>query len=378
MTSFELHEFDRLVVKFEENPLSMQFARLADCYLNKNEVEKAVDICRRGIQYHSDYATGHFVLAKCLIRLRKYEEAEKELKQVLTLDPKFLSAHRCYGDLLKDLDGWGSAVEASYRKVLEIDPLDEDTRSRLDDLKQKQKMALEEEPEYPAIDDDEPTSMVAEKLSEEDILQVDEEEEEDELESDLEKISEPLDLEDEEIRFSSILDDIFSEKLAAEDRREEEVRKAMDKTAHEESSQTDTSAVDQVDELPEESSEGFDEAENQFPDIQDDIVSPVDRQLYFEEEKEVEQFGDLALEPEPGHWDKQPEQPKPKPKLKQNSFRKERIVTPTLGEIYAAQGQYEKAINVFEILLEKSPDNKSYKDKIQYLRQKLDEQKNSI
>ncbi len=54
---------------------------------------------------------------------------------------------------------------------------------------------------------------------------------------------------------------------------------------------------------------------------------------------------------------------------------KEKFVTPTLGEIYAAQGQYAKAISVFELLLKKNPDNEWYKTKLEYLRKRLAEEK---
>jgi len=54
---------------------------------------------------------------------------------------------------------------------------------------------------------------------------------------------------------------------------------------------------------------------------------------------------------------------------------KEKFVTPTLGEIYAAQGQYAKAISVFELLLKKSPDNEWYKTKLEYLKKKSQENK---
>ena len=53
---------------------------------------------------------------------------------------------------------------------------------------------------------------------------------------------------------------------------------------------------------------------------------------------------------------------------------KERFVTPTLGEIYAAQGQYAKAINVFELLVEKHPDNEWYRTKLEYLKERLEEE----
>ena len=52
---------------------------------------------------------------------------------------------------------------------------------------------------------------------------------------------------------------------------------------------------------------------------------------------------------------------------------KERIVTPTLGEIYAAQGQYAKAISVFEVLAKKDPANKMYQEKVTFLKQRLSE-----
>jgi tetratricopeptide (TPR) repeat protein len=52
---------------------------------------------------------------------------------------------------------------------------------------------------------------------------------------------------------------------------------------------------------------------------------------------------------------------------------REKIVTTTLGEIYAAQGQFAKAIGVFELLLRKDPNNRAYRDKIEYLKKRLQE-----
>lgn len=51
-----------------------------------------------------------------------------------------------------------------------------------------------------------------------------------------------------------------------------------------------------------------------------------------------------------------------------------KFVTPTLGEIYAAQGQYAKAISVYETLLKNQPDNEWYQSKVDYLKKKLQEQ----
>jgi hypothetical protein len=53
---------------------------------------------------------------------------------------------------------------------------------------------------------------------------------------------------------------------------------------------------------------------------------------------------------------------------------KKKIVSPTLGEIYAAQGQYAKAIKIYEDLLQNNPeDEERYRNKIDALKKKLDE-----
>jgi len=54
----------------------------------------------------------------------------------------------------------------------------------------------------------------------------------------------------------------------------------------------------------------------------------------------------------------------------ESADKEDNLVTPTLGEIYSAQGQYSKALDVYKKLLEKNPDNKEYKKKIQELEQK--------
>ncbi|MBN1465406.1 tetratricopeptide repeat protein [candidate division KSB1 bacterium] len=53
-----------------------------------------------------------------------------------------------------------------------------------------------------------------------------------------------------------------------------------------------------------------------------------------------------------------------------------KFITPTLGEIYAAQGQYAKAISVFETLIKNDPENDTYQLKLDYLKKKLAEQHN--
>ena len=65
---------------------------------------------------------------------------------------------------------------------------------------------------------------------------------------------------------------------------------------------------------------------------------------------------------------------KSKPKSVKQEKKGNKIISPTLGEIYAAQGQYSKAIKVYENLIEKNPDNETkYREKIEELKQKQNE-----
>jgi len=51
------------------------------------------------------------------------------------------------------------------------------------------------------------------------------------------------------------------------------------------------------------------------------------------------------------------------------------ILSPTLGEIYIAQGRFEEAIDIFRQLLDKDPENSRYRRKIADLEEILKKQK---
>lgn len=111
---------------------------------------------------------------------------------------------------------------------------------------------------------------------------------------------------------------------------------------------------------------------------QEETVKPEPEETEeIEEEKELEDTEAVEESKEI----KQPEQPEPEQPKADTSEKEEKpeqdkpqqedtLVTPTLGEIYSAQGQYSKALEVYRKLLEKDPDNKEYVKKIQELEKK--------
>jgi tetratricopeptide (TPR) repeat protein len=438
-------EIKKLNDHLQQHPTSMLFARLADKYLHVQEIEKAIDLCQHGLRHHPNYSSAYFVLAKCFLARKQYDEAERRLKRVLSLEPTFLKAHKLYSDLMAEI-GWTQSSEASLRKIQEIDPL-------YPVLIQAPPAMVEPEPAgtTPALE----LESVVENYSVDKLVTDDSiysepapaptqsmpPDFEDELTTDLSGD----DFEREEARFSEILDDLFSPRMAEEERREIETRSSLERVADRELTakpvrpirpeepirvpepppfvpkteprppaiepkssfllddlaekpvskplempkappleppfaslepqpkDKDPFALDATEPVPFDSQE---EDYSSFLSALDDM-STSDEEISFDSEIMQPEDEPISFD-HPGDPDMEEEPPADDVEAFVNAKNrtekpKEKFVTPTLGEIYAAQGQYAKAINVFELLLKKNPDNEWYKTKLDYLKKKLQE-----
>lgn len=517
-------EISWLKGQLDLNPKSMLFARLAERYLQMNEIDQAISVCKKGLMIHEDYATAHLVLARAYIKNQQFDEAERELKNVLTYDPKALAAHKLYSELMQKI-GREETVKTSYQKMLDIDPLDRNVKALLTELPANEgppepfeplmQPEVEEEKEsFTSIFDEEaeleneepslsadageaeiqaepPTKSVPDEKVDTDIdrelpdraagselLTEDEFSDsgiiDETLQGELENLQEPEiegDELSEEARFSEILDDIFSPTIDEEEKQEEDARTALERVADEdmkldelpsEIDQVPTAEQEPVDMVPEEEEPSetvsMDEQKEESPsvgekdenmevsaeeepsakeitsagkenkrngtDIFDAEINPfdLDEELVSDEEShEPPQFEGIDLDedeqkeaalgdflsslndeedvqsPETSVTEEKAEPETPEVQeveeredeevdqmdIEETTISaptekaekpKEKFVTPTLGEIYAAQGQYEKAINVFELLVEKHPDNEWYRTKLEYLKKRLEEE----
>ncbi len=432
----------------KEHPDSILFARLAEAYLAGNRVDEAISLCEDGLKKHPYYATGHFVLGKGYMAKQLYEQAEKEFKRVLLFDPKFLAAHKMYGDLMKEI-GWENTCEMSYKKILEIDPLDEFARKMASEqilageqpddedaatliqppelpLESPAEMApapdldvspessldidlggafdLEPEPELthsppaepePSADplgndnlDLDAVSPIAVTEEEEYLLFEEPEAKTEEvikaaMPDDRGKSGAPSEVDE----FSYILDDIFKDEV------DEAGPEKAAGSPHVVDSELEVPASEpQVDDLlaefqaPNDAAFGLDpepDTQESDPPLQREDVADEPPPFASQAEQPTPDFEPEPAQPaKPVKSEAEPEMPQlvpPEPELPRatTSARKrqkqDKIVTPTLGEIYAAQGQYSKAIDVFETLIKKHPDNEFYIQKIATLKQKLTE-----
>jgi len=403
--------------KLDKNSNSILFARLADDYLQMDRVDDAIEMCEKGIKQHPYYVTGHYILGKCYLRKKLFDQAEKELKRVLLFDPKYIAAHRDYGELMAQI-GWTNTCEMSYEEILRIDPFNEKAKLRLDELQEQLALTREEKPEEreemefdeveesilteiaPSIDEHatEPSREVTMADIEEEHVEQEpyeleyeqqvaedytDEDEQFEKENDLESpsVSKELFLETDDVFEDDkanldLLEDIFRDDtppdLSLSEEFDSKIEDELMSNFEEEKPGTaeprhlfdEDTTSEPIDETEQEEFEGFDD---------EDLFA-----LLSEDHPQVES----ASKPKRVEPPIEPQSKKePIPKLEYRDIsdvessqkRKEKIVTPTLGEIYAAQQQYAKAIGVYEILRSKDPDNQLYKQKIEYLQKKLEE-----
>jgi len=367
--------------KLEKNPESILFARLADAYLQADRIEDAIELCENGIKKHPFYVTGHYVLAKIYLKKKLFDQAEKELKRVLLFDPKFIAAHRNYGDLMSHI-GWNNTCEMSYEEILHIDAFNEQARQRLKELKEhspaprEPRKETQPEVEYDTIEENILAGVGNSTEEEEPLLEKIEPEK---------KHTPPdsrnyyphestNDFEDEQTNLD-MLEDIFRDDIGSDIIIDEDVAPGMKPKQHQKPDPSFditepkflSTDVTQKAKYEEFETEDFDGLED------DEIFSIIsDEQEQAKQEPEPD-----APEPE-RKFQKKSEPPKPPAPVEKSDSgdsdkRKEKIVTPTLGEIYAAQQQYAKAIGVYEILRKKDPNNELYRQKIDYLQKKLDE-----
>ncbi len=394
-----------------ENPNSILFARLGDCYMQMGRLDEAIEICERGVRIHPNYISGHFVLGKCYFRKKLFDLAEKELKRVIILDPKYIAAYRELGELMAQ-NGWQSACESNFEEILRIDPLNERAKQRLAMIRQQ--FALNEQMQtktedisfQPEQGDD--TILRESTLSheEETLFDLEEKEPEKPLTAEPEQPPAPA-LDESSEKELDLLEDIFKDDSISDLDAESSLGFGEEQAPSPFEEPVEESPGDTFETPPKIAEPVFAEPEHKTEDIPPQDIPDISEseeqfqeydpfyQLQKEREKEKDEVEESlfpfeaeegqtqpppqpaeqpAFEPDhqqpiPSQEEKPPIQEKPR-----SSSTKESLATPTLGEIYAAQRQYAKAIGVYELLLKKDPDNETYKQKIEQLRQRMEEE----
>lgn len=113
----------KLEKAFRRDPHFPHFARLADLYLKRGRIERALALCQQGCEDFPDYATGFIVLSKCYEKQGDLKQAHEAMGQALRRDPQNPSGYKRLAHLSEQLGRTPLALQ-SLRQAADLDPFD--------------------------------------------------------------------------------------------------------------------------------------------------------------------------------------------------------------------------------------------------------------
>lgn len=129
-------EIEKLERRWAENPKGRNFAPLADAYRKAGELDRALELCKAGLELHPDYVSAHIVYGRCLIDQKNEPGASEVFRKVLALDPENVLALKILAEIAERSGRFSEAVEWLGR-LLSADPMNGDAAEALTRAKAK-------------------------------------------------------------------------------------------------------------------------------------------------------------------------------------------------------------------------------------------------
>ena len=123
-------EIEKLEKRWAENPKGRNFAPLADAYRKAGELDRAIELCKSGLERHPDYVSAHIVYGRCLVDQRQDGAASEVFQKVLSLDPENILALRVLAEICERGKRFEEAV-GWLTKLLAVDPMNGDAAEHL-------------------------------------------------------------------------------------------------------------------------------------------------------------------------------------------------------------------------------------------------------
>ena len=327
-------EIEKLERRWQENPLGLTFAPLAEAYRKAGDPAKALELLENGLTQHPNYVPAHIVRGRCHVDTEASEAAEQAFRRVVELDPENVIALKSLAELA---EGEGRIAEACalLRNVLEVDRNNDEARDQLERL-----TASSSPSEVPA----QPGQFVPRSFTPEDLNP--------EPSEDYQLSEDPLALSPGDGRIPEI---VLQEETLERSLPVVEAAQGRDTIAAPDPDAAKGMSTLQLDSefAPEaeatERSEPFDEPAPETAEILNSADSSA-LEAAWEPVSE-------APPPEPAVLEPEPEEPVSEPELATVSPEPELVVTETMAEIFLRQGHRELALAVYTQLAQRDPGN---------------------
>ena len=135
-----LSEIEKLERRYAENPQGLTFAPLAEVHRKNGEVQRALDLLGPGLALHPDYIPASIVLGRCHVDLGDVHAAERAFLHVLALDGENVIALKALADISERLLKFEDA-ERWLQTLLSLDRSNDEAREQLQQVETSRRQA---------------------------------------------------------------------------------------------------------------------------------------------------------------------------------------------------------------------------------------------
>ncbi len=143
-----LEDIEKLREKVAKDPNSRLFVPLADEYRKMGLLDEAIAALIEGLNNQPGYMSARVSLGKVYFEKKMLAEAKEEFEKVVSAIPDNLFAQKKLAETYRDLGEREKAI-GTYKTVLKLNPLDEDSIANLEILQKTPKIEKVEEVAVP-------------------------------------------------------------------------------------------------------------------------------------------------------------------------------------------------------------------------------------
>lgn len=130
----DYEELDDRIAKcqkiLDDDPNSQIFAALAEAFRKKGLVDKAMDVCQKGLDIHPEYASAYVVLTKIFMDQGNFNEANRQLQRAIETGGRTRAVDMLQSEILIKL-GNKEKARVILDKLLKTDPMNESVKTML-------------------------------------------------------------------------------------------------------------------------------------------------------------------------------------------------------------------------------------------------------
>ena len=117
----QVDEIERLQIELSENPRSLNFIRLAECYFENEMITEAEMLVTQSLKFHPNSVSGLLLLSRILKKLQKSASSIPLLEKATQLAPENWQAWLQKAEIHAELQNGKSAL-ICFKKVLFLNP----------------------------------------------------------------------------------------------------------------------------------------------------------------------------------------------------------------------------------------------------------------